>query len=151
MLQFRPVHEVTAFSVRTALRTKTPETVETRGNRWQLLARVARMSAQLSGHAWPLLAALGIFCPTLNQNYGSEGWGFESLRARLNTWSEPFRDAAKLELVLVATESEKQSRCYCARSINGVATVHPSCGADPPIVCMSRIRASAPRCPSVRI
>ena len=69
-------------SLRTTVRTKAAETVETRGHYWPLQAGTERGFIQAIAHIWQLMAALGIFCPGPRQNYGSEGWGFESLRAR---------------------------------------------------------------------
>ena len=70
-------------SLRTTVRTKAAETVETRGHYWPLQAGTERGFIQAIAHRWQLMAALGIFCPGPSQNYGSEGWGSNpSERAR---------------------------------------------------------------------
>ena len=69
-------------SLRTTVRTKAAETVETRGHYWPLQAGTERGFIQAIAHIWQLMAALGIFCPGPRQNYGSEGWGFESAESR---------------------------------------------------------------------
>jgi hypothetical protein len=64
------------------MRTKTRETVETGGNCWPRVANIVSASAEPEGQFWPFLVTPGISCPRPGSNYGSEGWGFESLRAR---------------------------------------------------------------------
>jgi hypothetical protein len=79
---FAKMNSLLGDFLRTGMRTKRRETVETAGNRWQPVADRIGGSVQAARQLWPLLSTLVIVCPRLCQNYGSEGWGFESLRAR---------------------------------------------------------------------
>lgn len=72
---FGQMRSVLGDSVRTGMRTKRRETVETDGNRWHWVADRLSPHVQAARGLWPLLSPPVISCPTLGPNYGSEGWG----------------------------------------------------------------------------
>jgi hypothetical protein len=71
------------------VRTKTLETVKTRGTCWQLMTVRDHTHVQFTGYVRLLVATSDISRPELEPIYGSEGWGFESLRARSKSQFRP--------------------------------------------------------------
>jgi hypothetical protein len=76
------------------VRTKALETVETRCRCWQLMAGRDHTYVQFIGSIWLLVANPGISRLGLGPIYGSEGWGFESLRARWMLWQVELETAS---------------------------------------------------------